>query len=43
MFSNMNTNGCLEFGNAFGYLLDLNLKDNIFQFSLLISYNYKII
>jgi hypothetical protein len=33
-------NGCLEFANAFGYLVDL--EDNIYQFSLLEIYNYKI-
>jgi hypothetical protein len=33
-------NGCLKFGYTFGYLLDL--KDNIYQFSLLEIYNYKI-
>jgi hypothetical protein len=32
-------NRCLEFGNAFRYLLDL--EDNVYQFSLLIIYNYK--
>jgi hypothetical protein len=34
-------NICLESGNTFRYLLDL--QDNIYQFSLLIIHNYKII
>jgi hypothetical protein len=32
-------NRCLKFGYTFRYLLDL--KDNIYQFSLFIIYNYK--
>jgi hypothetical protein len=32
--------GCLGFRNTFGHLLDL--EDNIYQFSLLQIYNYKI-